>query len=244
MRLANFATAILACLPWVTVIGCSAPQPAPGPVEAPNYARAWSATLEVLRDNGYRPVIVDEAQGFIETAPMREGSWLDPWNIAPHQRALEVSEALTAQQRRVVRVRFLPRDAEEAVLLPSIDGPLGGPIPPGGTRQPQPLSSSPEQAVLVLWTTVIERKSQANQNPDAWSGALETSWKSEVVVQEAPAPGMPPIVRDTDQWVPTRTDSEESTRLGRALVEKLARAALVATSLAPKPVPGPAESSP
>ncbi len=203
--------------------GCIAPAAAPAPVPAAHFSQAWDAALEVLRDNGYRTAVADRDQGFIETAPEREGSWLDPWNIAPHQSGAEVTEALSARQRRIVRVWFFPAEvgSEPLPTATQLANPLVGVPGPGAIGQSRLLTSSPDQAVVVAWTAVIERQSQANQNPNPWSGSLETSWQSRVEVQQAPSPGMSPVVRDIDPWVPIRTDNEESMRLGRALLGRL-----------------------
>ncbi len=203
--------------------GCSTPQPAPAPVPAAHYDAAWDAALEVLRESGYRTVVADRDQGFIETAPEREGSWLDPWNIARHQSSAEVTEALSARQRRVVRVWFFPAGSGQDTLpdAAALAKPLAGVPGPGAAGQPSLLTAAPEQAVVVAWTAVIERQSQANQNPNSWSGSLETSWSSRVEAEQAPAPGMNPVIRDIDPWVPIRTDPEESTRLSQALLTRL-----------------------
>lgn len=219
--------------------GCDTPQPiAPPPVAAPNYAQAWDAALDVLASNRYRVVVADREQGFIETAPTREGSWLDPWYIGPHESAGEVTQALTAMQRRIVRVRFVAAqgDGADGSTLPgwNLETPLLGVAPAGSADAPAALSAEPSQPVLAYWTTTIERRSQPNQNPNAWSGSLETAWRADTVVQEAAAPDMAPVVRDVDPWVPIRTDNEESNRLARALLVRVAPSAAVAGPSTPR----------
>ncbi len=103
------AAALLACL-----AGCSSTPTSPDFEVAPNqYALAFDATRDVLRDYHFQLDRVDAAAGVITTLPKSTGGVATPWDSDQSSVGQEFDDLLNLQ-RRIVRVTFNDDDGARA----------------------------------------------------------------------------------------------------------------------------------
>lgn len=85
--------------------GCSAPRSPEFEVSSGEYAAAFDAAREVLRDYRFQLERVDAAAGVITTQPKNTAGAASPWDREQSTLGQEVEDLLNLQ-RRVVRVTF------------------------------------------------------------------------------------------------------------------------------------------
>ena len=175
-------------------------------IPAGSYTDAFSATREVLLGLGLTLDRIDARAGVLTTKPNESGGLATPWDRVQSDLRGEIADA-AHPQRRVVRVRFVPRS--EVDVLPG-DAPglqiAGGPLP-------ESLVARSEREDLVgLVRVTIEREYEPYWRPSAVdsgrsSHARDPSLRSRGMSRSFAVP----VVRDA------KLEQRIASEVGRAL---------------------------
>jgi hypothetical protein len=90
--------------------GCSVTGPAEFAVPAGEYAGAFSASREVLRECRFDLERIDAGEGVLSTLPKHSSGIFTPWDTEQSSIAAELDDSVNHQSRRV-RIVFDPSDA-------------------------------------------------------------------------------------------------------------------------------------
>ena len=91
-----------------TITACSSPK---GPsfilLDNDLYSQAFDAAVESVKNEGYKPILLDRRLGTITTHPLVGGSYLEPWK-SKNLNTRQYLENTLSLQRRTVRFDFIP----------------------------------------------------------------------------------------------------------------------------------------
>lgn len=98
----------------------SAPESPEVEIAGADYAQAFSAARDIVREHRFQVDRVDAAAGVISTGPKQTSGLFTPWDTEQSSAALELDDSVNLQQRRV-RVTFEPREGGPADDLRGTD---------------------------------------------------------------------------------------------------------------------------
>ncbi len=191
--------------------GCQSPK---GPevltIQPDQYQEAFSTMVEMVRNRGWEPELMDRRSGVIESGPVQAGSIFEPWHLNTTEMSTIVENSLS-QTRTRVRVEFRPQGQE--VFARSNRDELTSPDYLGITDTPD-LTQCISPMDLRVWV-YIEHGHTPNIMRSTWSGrttsrprrnGYDSTW-------ERPPAGT--------VWIPSSRDRTAEMRLLTAISESL-----------------------
>lgn len=204
--------ALVACL--ALLAGCSRgykATPATLQIDAQEYDRVFRASVEVLRDYGFRVNRSDYRFGVVTTEPISSPTAFEPWinhNTTPTQAAGSTFDHL----RRSATVLIEPVSPEEAAAVDAI----------AGAVEPAPAEASPEQprpaAEPEAYRLRVEVVLENQQVPvRRLNGAVTGGRFSDL--SAVPAEWQQRNIAPT-YWQPVGRDAHLERRLARDIIER------------------------
>lgn len=212
---------LLLLLALVALTGCQRRYaPATGTVEIDpaEYDRMYQASIDVLRDNGFRVDRRDYRFGRVTTEPIASPTAFEPWvnhNTTPTQTAQSTLDHL----RRTVTVSLEPIGSEEIAAIEDLGESLEHEAEPMVTASPAPADAGSEGPVESRpYRLRVEVLVENQQIPvRRLNGSVTGSRFSELaaVPSEWSSRNMPPVY-----WQPIGRDAHLEQRLARQIVER------------------------
>ena len=192
-------------------------KPAPNPVEIDpaEYDRIFRASVEVLRDYGFRVDRQDYRFGRVTSAPLASPTVFEPW-INHNTTATQTAQSTLDFLRRTVTVSMEPsaeESSESRVQSPELDRAAASPNPELEAQNSEPLSPPYHLRVEVLLENqqVPIRRLNGSVSGSRFSSLTEvpTEWADRNI---APA-----------YWQPIGRDAHLEDRLARDIMERSLR---------------------
>ena len=178
-----------------TIIGCATEKRGPSLLllDSADYAVTFDVAIEVARNDGMKPILLDRRSGVITTDPAVAGSVVEPWKPKPSTPRQGLENTLSLQ-RRSARFEFVP-----VGTLPERgfnDQELSGPDLLSGIGQD--LTSYKGQLELRVWV-YVDRKYTQGIRRGTWT--LSSESVTQVLPAEEPWEQVPGSF-----WMPTTRD--------------------------------------
>lgn len=166
------------------------------------YRDAFDAAARIVREMGYKVVVVDRSNGIIETDARHAGSALEPWRL-DNASVSEVTANTVANRRRRIRFEFIPASARLASV--GADDVLRGAAIPGSTAAQErfDVQSCVGPIDVEIWV-YVERSFLEGNKPSTYSGSLASRWSNPLNAK--PLDAADDSIRENPQWVPVGRD--------------------------------------
>lgn len=166
------------------------------------YRDAFDAAARIVREMGYKVVVVDRSNGIIETDARHAGSALEPWRL-DNASVSEVTANTVANRRRRIRFEFIPASAQMASV--GADDVLRGAAIPGSTAAQErfDVQSCVGPIDVEIWV-YVERSFLEGNKPSTYSGSLASRWSNPLNAK--PLDAADDSIRENPQWVPVGRD--------------------------------------
>jgi len=139
-------------------------------IDASQYRAAFSTAVEVVREKGWEPEIIDPRSGVIETAATQAGSLLEPWHLTTTDMPTIVESTLSKTRTRV-RLEFRP--AHHTRLARSGQADMQPPDYLASTPPPD-LTTADTPLDLRAWV-YIEHGERPNVMRSTWMPTLQAT---------------------------------------------------------------------
>ena len=179
-------------------------------IEPQEYQEAFSTAVELVRDRGWEPELMDRRSGVIESGPTQSGSLIDPWRLNTMDMSTIVENTLSKTRTRV-RVEFRPVRA--AGLAHSERADLRRPDYLGAAETTD-LTTAAEPLDLRVWV-FVEHGHSPNVMRSTWASTLSAKPRRvghDRVWEQPPAGTL---------WIPTSRDRNAERGLLSAIQEAL-----------------------
>ncbi len=167
------------------------------------YRDAFDSATRIVREMGYKVVVVDRSNGIIESDPRHAGSALEPWRL-DNASISEVTANTAANRRRRIRVEFVPASAQLASV--GADEVLHGAAIPGSTAAQErfDVQTCAGPIDVEIWV-YVERSFIEGVKPSNYSGSLASRWTNPLNAK--PIDATDDSIRENPQWVPVGRDA-------------------------------------
>lgn len=181
------------------------------------YRDAFDASARIVREMGYKVLVVDRSNGIIETDARHAGGALEPWRL-DNASVSEVTANTAANRRRRIRFEFIPASTQLATVAGN--DLLRGAAIPGSTAAQErfDVQTCVGPIDVEIWV-YLERSFIEGNKPSTYSGSLASRWTNPLNAK--PSDAADASIRENPQWVPVGRDVAYEQTIGERLAASL-----------------------